>query len=166
VGCGFACFHRRAGERCIRPAAGSETILGSVGVEGWATGALSDFEVDRVTALNGIASAALLSLPLFRWHMLATFSRVARRRQPGPAQRWLSASSTRKQLDFSPTGGTAVQEDAESQPESEKRGLDAREDPSYEQWLATIGRQYKRTDRRNWLGGSVVRLFASYACFG
>ena len=88
--------------------------------------------------------------------MLASISRVVRRRQPDSAQRWLSASAVRKKLDFSSAGEAAVQEDAE--PEPETRSRDAREDPSYEQWLATIGRQYKRTDRRNWLGGSVVCL--------
>jgi len=101
----------------------------------------------------------------FCWHMLASVSRVVRRRQPGPAQRWVSASSVRKQAGFSSTAEGDVQEDAESQPESQARDQNAREDPTYEQWLATIGRQYKRTDRRNWLGGSVVRpCFALDAC--
>ncbi|KAF9643950.1 hypothetical protein BDM02DRAFT_3122702 [Thelephora ganbajun] len=86
--------------------------------------------------------------------MLASVSRVVRRRQPGSAQQWLSTSPVRKQLHSSSAGEAAVQEGAKSQPESET-GRNAREDPSYEQWLATIGRQYKRTDRRNWLGGSV-----------
>lgn len=95
--------------------------------------------------------------------MLASVSRVVRRRQPGPAQRWLSATSARKQVDFPSAGEAAVQEDAESQPESEARGRGAREDPPYEEWLATIGRQYKRTDRRNWLGGTVVRFLVFYA---
>ena len=90
--------------------------------------------------------------------MLASVSRVVRRRQPESAQRWVSASAARKRLDFPSTGEAAVQQDAEPQLEPETRSRDAREDPPYEQWLATIGRQYKRTDRRNWLGGSVVRL--------
>ena len=88
--------------------------------------------------------------------MLAPISRVVRRYRPDSTQRCLSASAVRKQLDFSSTGQGVVQEDAK--PEPETRSRDAREDPPYEQWLATIGRQYKRTDRRNWLGGSMVRL--------
>lgn len=83
--------------------------------------------------------------------------RFVRRRQPGSAQRWVSASAAGKRLDFSSTGEAVVQQDVESQPESETRGRDVREDPSYEQWLATTGRQYKRSDRQKWLGGSVVR---------
>jgi hypothetical protein len=102
-------------------------------------------------------------LQVVRWHMFASLPRVVRRRQPGPALRWLSASTTRKQLHFSSTGEATVDEGAELQPESETRGRDTRDDPSYEQWLATIGRQYKRTDRRNWLGGSVVSLLPFYA---
>ena len=96
--------------------------------------------------------------------MLASVPRVVRRRQPGPVQRWFSASSAKKQASFSSTAESDVQEDAESQPESQTRGRNVRDDPTYEQWLATIGRQYQSTDRRNWLGGSVVRpCFALYA---
>lgn len=95
--------------------------------------------------------------------MLTSVSRAIRRRQPGPAQRWFSAPSTGRQAGFSSAPEAAVQGDAEPQPESQDKGLNAREDPSYEQWLDTLGRQYKRTDRRNWLGGSVVRpRFAFY----
>ena len=90
--------------------------------------------------------------------MLASLTHIIRRRQLGSAQRWVSASATRRQLDFSSTGEAVVQEDTETQPEAKTTSRDVREDPSYEQWLATIGRQYKRADRRNWLGGSVVRL--------
>ena len=100
-------------------------------------------------------SASTESSIFFCWHMF--LSHVVRRRQPGSTQRWLSASVARRQHDFS-TRGATVQEGTESQPESETRSRDAREDPPYEEWLDTIGRQYKRTDRRNWLGGSVVRL--------
>ena len=101
--------------------------------------------------------------------MLASVSRVVRRRQPGPAQRWFSASLARKRAGFLPTAEGDVQEDAESQPESQPesqtRGRNAREDPTYDQWLATIGRQYKHTNRRNWLGGPVVRSCVTlYAC--
>lgn len=102
-------------------------------------------------------------LHVLRWHMFASVPRVVRRRQPGPVLRWLSASATRKQLHFSSTGEATVDEGAELQPKSETRGRDVRDDPSYEQWLATIGRQYKRTDRRNWLGGSVVSPLPFYA---
>jgi len=91
--------------------------------------------------------------------MLASVSRTVRRRQPDPAQRWFSASSVRKQASFPSAAEGEIQENAESQPESQTRGRDVREDPTYEQWLDTIGGQYKRTDRRNWLGGSVVRPF-------
>lgn len=97
--------------------------------------------------------------------MLASVSRVVRRRQPGPTQRWFSASSAREQVDFFSTGETAVQEDVEPQPESQTRGRVARDDPSYEEWLATIGRQYKHTDRRNWLGGSVVRPCSAFHAY-
>lgn len=94
--------------------------------------------------------------------MLASVTRVVRRRQPGPAQRWLSVSSTRNQLDFS-TGQAPIQDGPESQPERGTKGRELREDPTYEQWLETIGKQYKNSDRRNWLGGSVVRrYFALY----
>jgi len=97
--------------------------------------------------------------------MLASVSRVVPRRQPGPVQRWVSASSARKQASSPSTAEGDVLEQAESQPQSQARDQDAWEDPTYEQWLATIGRQYKRTDRRNWPGGSVVRpFFALYAC--
>jgi len=98
--------------------------------------------------------------------MLGSVSRVVCRRQPGSTQRWLSASSARKRLDFSPTGEAAVQEGGESQPASGTGRRDARDDPSYGQWLATIGKQYKRTERRNWLGGSVVRPLAFYTYVG
>ena len=99
--------------------------------------------------------------------MLASASRVVRRRQPGPVQRWFSVSPARKQADFSSTGEAAVQEDVEPQPVPQTRDQNAREDPPYEQWLPTIGRQYKRADRRNWLGGSVVRprFCISRMCF-
>ena len=92
--------------------------------------------------------------------MLGPVSRVAYRRQPSTAQRWFSASSSRKQVDLSSTAEAAVREDVESRPESQTDGRGPREDPSYEEWLATTGRQYKRTDIRNWLGGSVVRTCA------
>ena len=95
--------------------------------------------------------------------MLASITRTVRRRQPGSTQRWVSASAARRRLDFSSTGEVAIQEDVEPQPEAETT-RDVREDPSYEQWLATTGRQYKRADRRNWLGGTVVRpRFPLYA---
>lgn len=98
--------------------------------------------------------------------MLAPVTRAVRRRQPGPAQRWLSASPARKQLDSTSTGQATIQDDAEPQSERRTKGRDLREDPTYEQWLATIGKQYKRSDRRNWLGGSVVRrCFASRVYF-
>lgn len=95
--------------------------------------------------------------------MLGPVSRAARRRQPGAAQRWFSVSSSRKQIDLSSAAEAAVQENTESQPESQTDGRRAREDPVYEDWLATTGRQYKRTDIRNWLGGSVVRTCV-HAC--
>ena len=100
-----------------------------------------------------------LSITFLRcWHMLGPVSRVIRRRQPGAAQRWFSASSSsRKQVDFSSTAEATVQENAESRPGSQTESRGARDDPSYEEWLTTAGRQYKRTDNRNWLGGSVVR---------
>lgn len=104
------------------------------------------------------------SSAFFCWHMLASVSRTVCRRRPDLAQRWFSASSMRKQAGFFSTAEGDAQENVESQPESQTRGRDVREDPTYEQWLDTIGRQYKRTDRRNWLGGSVVRpCFALYA---
>ena len=80
------------------------------------------------------------------------------RHRLGFAKRWISASSAKKQLDFPKNGETAVQDYAVSQPEPQPNVRGAREDPSYERWLATTGRQYKRPDCRNWLGGSVVCL--------
>lgn len=125
---------------------------------------LSNLKFDRWTALK--LASVTSPFRFFCWHMLASVSRVVRRRQPGPAQRWFSASSVRKQANFSSPAEDDVQEDAKSQPEFQARDRDAREDPTYEQWLATIGRQYKRTDRRNWLGGPVVRpYFALDAVF-
>lgn len=91
--------------------------------------------------------------------MLASVTRLVRLRQLGPPQRWISASSARKQLDFPSTGKDTVEDDAEFRPEKRTKGRDAREDPTYEQWLDTIGKQYQRSDRRNWLGGSVVRQY-------
>ena len=75
------------------------------------------------------------------------------------------SSSAREQVDFFSTGEAAVQEGVEPQPESQTRGRVAREDPSYEEWFVTIGRQYKHTDRRNWLGGSVVRLCSAFCAY-
>lgn len=86
--------------------------------------------------------------------MLASVSRVVRRCHTNSAQRWLSTSSARNRLNFS-TGEAAVPEDAEPQSERETKTRDAREDPPYEEWLATTGRRYKRSDRRNWLGDTV-----------
>ena len=40
---------------------------------------------------------------------------------------------------------------------------DAWKDASYEGWLATTERQYKRTESRNWLGSSIVRIRV-YVC--
>lgn len=97
--------------------------------------------------------------------MLASVTRVVRCRQPFPAQRWLSTSSARKQLDFASAGQPAIQGDAESQSERRTKGRDAREDPTYEQWLETVGKQYKRSNRRNWLGGSVVRRDFAFSLY-
>lgn len=158
MGCGFVCFSiRESSGAMLSPSAWPELtsqVEAGRGAEG--EGKLLCCKSSRsATTLKHPRLTSFLRLSAGR--MLSSVSRALRRRQLGPAQRWLSASPVRNQLDFSPAGEAAILEDTESQPNQQTKGRDMREDPPYEEWLATIGRQYKRTDRRSWLGGSVVR---------